>query len=105
MEFQEELKIFVSAPCQQLTSWQFWIGVAQALVGIFSFASLVAFLEWLHTTRQLKKNVTAYVKSVEFNWRDKTDEFVLMHRVRAFSRNASVAVAFSRDRGEPERGS
>ena len=74
----------MSALCQQLASSEFWIGVVQTLVGILSFASVVAFLEWRHTTKRLKKYVTQYVESVEFEWSNQTRKFAVMHRVRAF---------------------
>ena len=63
---------------------EFWIGVAETLLGIFSFAGLIAFLEWRRTTKRLRKCVTDYVESGELEWQNQTDEFALMHRVRAF---------------------
>lgn len=62
----------------------FWRGVLEVAAGVFSFALLMALSEWLRTTRRLKKCVTSYVKTVEFEWKNQTEEFVLMHRVRAF---------------------
>ena len=67
-----------------LMGFDFWIGVVQTLTGLFSFAGLIALIEWHRTTRRLRKYVSSYIGSVEFEWQNQTEEFILMHRVRAF---------------------
>lgn len=62
----------------------FWIGVAETVLGLFSVAGLVALWEWYRTTERLRKFVTDYIGAVEFEWQNQTEEFALMHRVRAF---------------------
>ena len=63
---------------------EFWIGVAEIIVGVFSLTMLIALSEWYRTTKRLKKYVKKYIESGEFEWRNKTPEFAVMHRVRAF---------------------
>ena len=62
----------------------FLIGVAETVLGLFSLAGLVALWEWHRTTERLRKFVTDYIGAVEFEWQNETEEFALMHRVRAF---------------------
>ena len=62
----------------------FWIGVAETALGLFSVAALVSVWEWHRTTKRLKKYVTQYIDSAEFEWENQTEKFALMHRVRAF---------------------
>ena len=60
------------------------IGVVQIVLGIVSYAGLVALLEWRRTTKRLKKYVASYMQAVEFEWTNQIEEFVVAHRVRAF---------------------
>ena len=62
----------------------FWIGVTETLLGLLSFAGLFSLLEWHRTSKLLKKHVTGYIKSVEYKWKNQTDDFGFMHRVRLF---------------------
>ena len=64
--------------------FDFWIGVAETMLGLFSVAGLIALWEWHRTTKRLKKYVANYIQSVEFEWQNQTDDFALMHRVRAY---------------------
>lgn len=70
-----------------------WSWLVQTLLGLLSFAALMAWWERRCTTKQLKKYVATYKERVEFKWRNQTEGFVLMHRVRAFElflRNVSA---------------
>ena len=60
------------------------IEAAEVALGLLSFTILIAWWEWRNATKRLKKEVTSYIKSVEFEWQNQTEEFALMHRVRAF---------------------
>ena len=62
----------------------FLIRFGEIMLGLFSFAGLIALWEWRRTTKRLKKYVTGYVRSVEFEWQNQTEEFALMDRVRVF---------------------
>ena len=67
-----------------LAGLDFWIGVVQILFGLFSFAGLIALIERHRTTRRLREHVSWYIDKVEFEWKNQTVEFILMHRIRAF---------------------
>ena len=62
----------------------FWRGVAGIMLGLFSITGLFALLEWRRITKRLKKDVTNYIDAVEFEWRNQTEEFIVMDRIRAF---------------------
>ena len=62
----------------------FLIGVGETVLGLFSVAGLISVWEWHRTTVRLKKFLAEYIGWVEFAWQDQTEEFALMHRVRAF---------------------
>ena len=60
------------------------IGVVETVLGLFSFAGLAALWERHRTTKRLKKYVASYMQSAEFEWTNQTEEFAVVHRVRAF---------------------
>ena len=76
-----DLLIWISETVQ---TGDFWSGVLEVAAGVFSFTVLMALSEWRRTTKRLKKYVTAYKEGVEYEWQDKTEEFVVTYRVRAF---------------------
>lgn len=63
---------------------EFLVGVLKFLLGFVGVAGLIAFCDWYDTTARLRKYVTLYVNYVEFEWKNRPDEFVLTHRVLAF---------------------
>ena len=69
---------------EPLSDLGFWVGVAQVALGLFSFTSLLAIIEWCHTTKRLRDCVTRYIESVEFEWTNKPKEFAFTYRIRAF---------------------
>lgn len=69
---------------ETVTTWDFWVDVLKYVVGLVGFTTLMAFWELCRTKKRLKKEVKDYIKSVEFEWKNQTEEFVLMHKVRRF---------------------
>ena len=59
-------------------------GVIEIIASLFSFSVLITLWERRYTTKRLKKYVSNYLTSLEFEWQNQTAEFALMHRVRAF---------------------
>ena len=56
----------------------------EVLLGLFGFSALIVYVDLRYTTKRLKRHVLRYLRSVEFDWRKESDEFVLMYKVRAF---------------------
>ena len=75
---------FIAAIIEVVRRPDFWLGVLQTMLGLFSFGLLVALFEWRRTTKRLRRFVTSYIEAVEFEWQNQTKDFVVMHRVRAF---------------------
>ncbi|MDE2925259.1 MAG: hypothetical protein OXT71_02535 [Acidobacteriota bacterium] len=60
------------------------IRVGEILLGLVSFTALSTLWEWCRTTKRLREHVRSYVKAVEFKWKNQTEEFATMHRIRAY---------------------
>ena len=56
----------------------------EIIASVFGISVLITLWERHYTTKRLRKYVSKYLESVEGEWQNQTDEFILMHRVRAF---------------------
>ena len=52
----------------------------EVLLGLFGFSALIVYVDLRYTTKRLRRHVLRYLRSVEFDWRKESDEFVLMYR-------------------------
>ena len=62
----------------------FYSRVLEIVTSVFSISILITVWELRYTTNRLRKYVSNYQDSTEFEWHNQSEEFALMHRVRQF---------------------